>query len=70
MQNPPRLGGLITPGVQVGHHVVSQAFLMAGGGREVDAFQAAFQLPNLAGGDLEADATLRLRQRQPEPTPG
>ena len=64
VQEGPGRGGLIAEGVDVGHHVVAEATLVAAGRREVGVVQVRPHLRQRLLGDREARARARPRRER------
>jgi hypothetical protein len=69
VQEGPRRRRLVGEGVHVRHHVVAEAALVARRGGEVRVVEVRPHLGQRLVRDRQAQLTLGLRQRQPDPAP-
>ncbi len=64
------VGRGVAEGMDVGHHIVAEPFLVGAGGVEVDRLDVLSQLGDLAFSDVQTQLALGLGQGNPEASPG
>src|ERR1700722_12509508 len=78
MDDLASVGDYLAEGVDVGHHVMAQAFLVLGGADKIDVVEMGAHLGELFGADARRDAIiggeaefgLSLGEDEPEAAPG
>ena len=63
-------GNEVTPGVDVGHDIVSEFSFVSFGGFEVDLIDSLAHQAELLGGDIESEFVLAFSEGDPEFAPG